>query len=804
MKYPLLFFLLSLALPVVCSAQSKKITVVDKNTGEPLQEVMMNTSASGVFFSDRSGIITYEPQKLPDTLIFSHIGYKDKALICDSIKSIPESVAMAPSPMDMEEIVVTASRTAESARTAPYMISVIPSRKISQINPLSAADMLQGTGQVNVQKSQAGGGSPVIRGFEANKVLLVVDGVRLNNAIYRGGHLQNVITIDPFMINKAEVLFGPASVMFGTDALGGVMNFISRDPVMAEQDTLIESAGNFAVRFASANNASTGHFDFSLAKQRFGSLTSVSYSIIDDLRAGKNRPSGQGEWGKRNFVQDFVNGVDTILRNSDPAVQTSSAYKQLDILQKFRWEPDVNSTHTMNLQFSRSGDVPRYDRLTDTLDDSSFRFAEWYYGPQIRLLAAYNYELELVSPLADEIHLTGAYQFIEESRFTRAFKTPGLTGRTEQLNIGSLNMDLVRSHRVGELRYGIEAIYNHVSSSASTTNIYTSEVSSASTRYPDGGSDYYSASVYSTNKINIDRWILEQGIRFNYTGIRSVFSDTTFYKFPQDEFDRENIAFSAVLGFVYLTGEYSRIYLNASTGYRIPNIDDLSKVFDSRPGAVIIPNSELDPEYTINLEAGVSLVPDQRVRILATGWYTWYRDAIVTVPSTYNGSDSVLYDGVLSRVFTNDNAQQAYIYGITSTLNAELIDGLLFQVTVTKTIGQVESDPEDVPLDHIPPLFGKISVEYTVKEFTLSAYSHFNGEKPSDEYGLSGEDNLRYALPDGTPSWITINAGIEYRHNRNTSIQLQLENITDTHYRVFSSGISAPGRNLIVTLRSMF
>lgn len=804
MRHSLFTLLLLCLIPSLCLAQSRQIRVIDKVTDEPLQDVMMNTTSSGVYFTNSSGVLNYEPSSLTDTLVFTRLGYRDRVIVCRPEDSIPELVAITPSPLSMEEIVITAGRTDENAREVPFMISVVPSGRITQINPLSSADLLQGTGQVNVQKSQAGGGSPVIRGFEANKVLLVVDGVRLNNAIYRGGHLQNIITIDPLMVEKAEVLFGPASVMFGTDALGGVMNFITRKPLISEQDSVLESTGNFMVRFASANRASTGHLDFSLGKKRFGSLTSVSYSIIDDLRAGTVRAPGQGNWGKRIEVQDLVNGVDTVRKNADPAVQSPSGYNQLDILQKFRWKPDVNSEHGLNLQFSRSGDVPRYDRLTDTDDDGLFRFAEWYYGPQIRVLAAYNFEQEMVSMVADKLRLTGAWQYIEESRYTRRFRDALLTGRVEQLNIGSLNLDLEKAYGSGEIRYGFEALYNRVNSSASSTNIYTTSVIPASTRYPGGGSDYYAVSLYAAHKRKINRWVLEQGVRLNHTGIRSDLGDTAFYDFGVSEFKQDNMALSGVLGFVYLSGEHSRIYLNASSGYRIPNIDDLSKVFDSRPGSVIIPNEELEPEYTINLETGFTLDLNDRARWLVTGWYTWYRDAIVTVPASYNGADSLLYDGVMSRVFRNDNAQKAYIYGISSTLNADLAGGLQLEATVTQTTGRVQTSPEDVPLDHIPPLFGKVSLEYRLKKFTFTAYSHFNGEKPADEYGLSGEDNLRYALPDGTPSWITLNAGMEYRHTSNTSLRMQLENITDVHYRVFASGISAAGRNLIVTLSSRF
>ncbi|NJN34367.1 MAG: TonB-dependent receptor plug domain-containing protein [Saprospiraceae bacterium] len=74
-----------------------------------------------------------------------------------------------------------------------------------------------------------------MRGFEASRVLLVVDGVRMNNLIYRSGHLQNAITVDQNMLDRVEVLFGTASTVYGSDALGGVVHFFTKKPLLNAQ-----------------------------------------------------------------------------------------------------------------------------------------------------------------------------------------------------------------------------------------------------------------------------------------------------------------------------------------------------------------------------------------------------------------------------------------------------------------------------------------------------------------------------------------------------------------------------------------
>jgi hemoglobin/transferrin/lactoferrin receptor protein len=128
----------------------------------------------------------------------------------------------------LDEMVVSANRIPEQRRTIAQQIKVMGPGVITNLNVQNSADLLVNSGVVAMQKSQQGGGSPMLRGFEASRVLLVIDGVRMNNAIYRAGHLQNVITMDNTVLDRAEILFGPSSTVYGSDALGGVIHFYTR------------------------------------------------------------------------------------------------------------------------------------------------------------------------------------------------------------------------------------------------------------------------------------------------------------------------------------------------------------------------------------------------------------------------------------------------------------------------------------------------------------------------------------------------------------------------------------------------
>ena len=131
---------------------------------------------------------------------------------------------------ELSEVTLSISKSRVKKSRVAEKIEVITKKEIEFLAPQTTADLLAATPGVRVQKSQGGGGSPVIRGFEANRVLLVMDNVRMNNAIYRSGHLQNAITVDPQSLERTEVIFGPSSVIYGSDALGGIVHFYTKNP----------------------------------------------------------------------------------------------------------------------------------------------------------------------------------------------------------------------------------------------------------------------------------------------------------------------------------------------------------------------------------------------------------------------------------------------------------------------------------------------------------------------------------------------------------------------------------------------
>ncbi len=793
------FFLLTMG----WTYAQKTIEVIDIATYKPVANVVVSKSDQSAVFgkTNENGEIQLNLKEL--NFLFSHPDYLSLVVTVEEIESSKYKVFVNQNVNSFEEIVVSASKFQEKKNDVAQKIQVLRASEIASQNQSSMADVLANTGNVMVQKSQLGGGSPIIRGFETNKVLMVVDGIRMNNAIYRGGHLQNIVTLDNSIMDRVEVVFGAGSVVYGSDALGGVMNFTTKSPTLSSNNELLVKASAFT-RYFSAANGYSGHADVSVGTKRFGSLTSFTYSKYGDLRQGANRNPYVGNFGSRPWYAATFNGVDSMVMNADTNVQVGSGYTQYDLLQKFTFKQNDAMTHKLNFQLSNSGDVPRYDRLTQ-MSGSNPKYATWNYGPQKRMMAAYTLEFTKKNKFFDQGRVILAYQSIEESRITRKFNNVWENHNVENLDIFTLNTDFAKKMNKHEFRYGAEAYLNKVNSTAFANNVAVDTSKAISTRYPDGGSSMKSVAVYATHTWEVcDKFIINDGLRFSYVGLNANFTDKTYFPFPFNSINQNNSAFNGNLGFVYLPAKTWRITGNFSTGFRAPNVDDLSKVFESVPGSVIVPNPDLKVEYTMNGELGVSkeILPGLRANVNV--YYTKLTNALITQNSQFQGADSIMYDGQLSQVMSTVNAGKAYIYGIEGALAGQLNKYISVLGTVNYTKGRVVTDTVPYPLDHIPPVFGKFSVVSSVNRLRTEFFVNYSGWKRIKDYNMIGEDNFEYATAQGMPSWFTLNARVSYAITKDISMQVACENILDQNYRQYASNISAPGRNFILTLRGNF
>lgn len=732
---------------------------------------------------------------------------------------------------ELEEVIISGSKFAEKKKNIVQRIDIINAKTIEKNNTQNMGDLLASTGNVFVQKSQQGGSSPVIRGFEASRVLLIVDGVRMNNLIYRSGHLQNVITVDQNILERVEVLNGPASTLYGSDALGGAIHMISQKPLLSstEKNKLIKT--NAFARYSTANKEKSIHADINIGGKRFGSLTSITLSDFGDVRMGSVDKKGFENFGTRPFyIQSYTANTpyDTILKNSNDRIQKFSGYSQLDVTQKFLFQQNEFINHSLNIQLSTSSNVPRYDRLQD-IKNLTLRYASWYYGPQDRKLISYQLSVKSKKGPFDEYRATASYQDIEESRITREYKKyDKLDSRFERVKVAGLIIDALKKFKKDEITTGVDIQLNDLTSTATRTNMITNAISKLDTRYPDGKNKMNYAAIYAQHihKFANNKLILNEGLRLQMVSLHSSIIDNTFFSLPVTDAHQNNSAITGNIGFAYNPSKITSIKLGYASGFRAPNIDDLSKVFESNTAArqVVIPNTEIKPEYTSSIDMTLSQKISPYIEIQGSIFYTHFYNAIVKAPFTLNGLDSIDYNGIKARVMANQNINTAKILGANLMLDIKLSNRMTFNGTFNTINGNFKLDPnksatvyekqadgiytlvtknvKSKPLDHIPPNYGRLSLNYTNDKYYAEFFMMFNGWKRLDKYNPDGEDNAQYATSKGTPSWKTLNLRMGYNINPHFKIQAALENIFDINYRYFASGFSAPGRNLLITLRT--
>ncbi|TGE21978.1 TonB-dependent receptor [Hymenobacter aquaticus] len=700
----------------------------------------------------------------------------------------------------LSEVVVSANRVRERRADVPQQIDVLRAAQIRLQNPMTTADALLNTGQVFVQKSQFGGGSPVIRGFEANKILLVVDGVRMNNAIYRAGHLQNILSTDANVLDRVEVLSGAGSVLYGTDALGGVISLLTKNPLLADSTTGTGPRVRTSnlVRYGTAAREKTAHTDLSLGWQKFGSLTSITASDFDDLRKGRRDYKSFPGFGENLRYVERQDGKDVVVPNDNVNIQRQSGYRQLAVLQKFLYRPSARQQHTLNVQYSTTSDVPRYDRLQE-YRNGALRFAEWNYGPEKRFFASYQFQYSRPTLLFDMVRLTPAVQKVNESRLSRPFGRDTRDENLEEVKIGSVNLDLFKQIGRHELRYGAEAAHNKVESIGRNVNIVTGQTKGIATRYPNG-STYATTGVYASHNWEITpQLILSDGLRFSTVRLKANFNPE-FFKSSLLNSDQKSASLNGNLGLVWMLPAGFRVSGLLSTGFRNPNLDDVSKTFEQNNGTLIVPNPDLKPEQIFYREAEVSQTIEGRLHVAVTGFYSTLTDAIVVRPYTApDGSTTTVYNNQTFVTVANTNASKARVYGFSGRLNAALLDHWSAQASATYTNGRVLTT--DVPLDHIPPVYGRGAITYQSRRLTAEASVLFNGRKGVADYSPSGEDNLIQNTPVGALGWQTFNLRTTFQVTREWSVQSGLENILDQSYRPFASGINAAGRNFYLTVR---
>ncbi|MGY5845853.1 TonB-dependent receptor [Salegentibacter sp. HM20] len=794
-----LFFLLFLNL-----ALGQEISVLDLYTGEPLAGVAIyNRDKSTATHTNIFGKADISKFSASERIFFKHMTHKEVSLLKPQIRQQGNLVRLEVDENELDQVVLSAAKFEMRREETPQKVIGFNRADVFLNNPQTSADLLESSGQVYVQKSQMGGGSPMIRGFATNRLLITVDGVRMNTAIFRSGNLQNVISIDPLLIENTEVILGPASVVYGSDAVGGVMNFYSLKPRFAISGETTITGSAFA-RYSTAANEKTTHANFNIGTENWAFTTGVTYSDFGDLRMGSNGPD---DYLRPEYVLT-ENGADRLVQNEDPRIQNPTAYNQINLLQKIKYMAGNGWDLNLGLWYSSTSNFPRYDRLME-YRNGSLRSAEWYYGPQDWFMGNFRINKRGETSFYDNFQFTAAYQNFKESRHNRNFGAEERFNSREKVDAYSFNLDLEKSFDESRIFYGGEYILNNVASKADIFNIQSGNRTADASRYPDGSS-WQSLAAYSTYQWKINpKLSFQSGLRYNYIFIDSEFDDN-FFDFPFSEANINTGSLTGSAGVNWRQNNSMGWRLNFSTAFRAPNIDDIGKIFDSEPGAVVVPNPELKPEYSYNGELGFDWTPMTNLSFIFTGFYTLLDNAMVRRDFSLGGETEIDYQGEPSRVQAIQNASQARVYGIEAGVEIDFSVALRLKSHFNYTRGEEELDNgETAPLRHAAPMFGNTHLIWHKKQLKFDLFAEYNGQFEYEDLAPSEQGKAYLYATDArglpySPSWYTLNFSGQYELNENWLFITSLENITDQRYRTYSSGIAAAGRNLILAVRYSF
>lgn len=781
---------------------AQEVKVVDSSTkdGVPFA-IVFNSSQSVSTTTDEKGVFNLKQFTYTDSIVVRSLGFETTATTYSNLILKPK-IMLNRKAFNLEAVQVSALRWRLNPNDIPNKIYSINQKDVFIQQPQTAADLLSVSNKVFIQKSQMGGGSPMIRGFSSNRLLYSVDGIRMNTAIFRDGNVHNVISLDPFAIEESEIMLGPGSVLYGSDALGGVLRFETLKPKF-KLDSGNSVSGNLSSRYSSANFEKTIHLDVNVGAKKWAFLSSYTATDFNHLKMGANGPE---EFLQDTFAIRFQN-EDALATPRNNKKQIKTAYHQQNFMQKVAYRKDSIDQFQYAFHYSETSDIPRYDRLIQRRN-GKLRYAEWYYGPQKWMMHHINWKSDKSRFYSDHFNLDIAYQRFEESRNSRSLNSVDLSLNVEQVDAYSINFDLIKSFSSQhKLTYGLETILNTVNSEGRIQNITNGISTVAASRYPNAkwwSNAIYVNDIYSLSNIST----LNIGVRYNQFNINTEF-DTSLFPYPETESKLSFGAVTASIGLSHQPSQKTLLSLLISNGFRAPNIDDLGKVFDSEPGSVVVPNTGLNSEKVYNFEVGIKQSLAAKILLDFSAYYTILDDAIVRRNDNYQGNDSIVYQGELSQVQSLQNASSANIYGFNLGIQYSFNKNLKLKGNYNLQNGEENVDGVKSPIRHMSPNFGNIALFYTIKHFTFNLDYQFSEGFDYDELNIGEQAKSHlYAIDsDGnpySPSWYSLNLGVAYKSKKALSWYFGIDNISNQRYRTYSSGIAAAGRNFIASMNYKF
>lgn len=644
--------------------------------------------------------------------------------------------------LDLNEIIYTATRLQIRAFNTAESISLLSKKNLSINAQRNIPEILLETPGVFVQKTNHGGGSAIVRGLTGNQILYLVDGIRLNNAITRFGPNQYLNTVDRFSIDRMEILRGSGSVLFGSDAIGGVINMLSYEPTSINED-------GFSSKIIS----------------RIGSHN-MEKSVHGRVLFQKNNSWGTSGISRRNFG-DLIGGKKT-------GYQRPSGYNELGFDFKSKIQIDKRQAIQGLLQFVGQQDVPVYHKyILENFDLNKM-------DPQKRTLAYIAYTFTPKSGLVQKIKISPNFQKAVESRWSKKKNSLVTSVEKDTIQVMGLVAEIHTSQNIAGWKWsgshGFDGYFDIVNSHRvqyKDPSIQTY----ARGLYPNNA-DQRSYAFFTNHQIENKKFQLSVGNRWQFLSLQiPIEGDNAIAVTP-----------SAWVGNLYLSQSLSpsfKVIYGVNTGFRAPNIDDLGSlgIVDFR---YEIPNYGLRPEKSMQFQIGYKWTKNQ----FSSETYLYHNQLKDLIVRNKKGNEFI--DGY--PVFVKENAENGYIRGLESNIQWILHQRLQLTGSLTYTLGQNTSRNE--PLRRIPPLFGYLNMQYKDGKYWGKLFIHMASSQQRLAAGDVADNRIG---PLGTPGWTTVNISTGLTFNK-IECNLTLQNLFNKDYKFHGSGINGVGRSIIFGL----
>ncbi len=702
------------------------------------------------------------------TIVIDHLTYKKRKIggikvLANQIVDL-DTIKLDASVIEMESVIITATRTERKPVEISLPIDLVPKIKIQRLNVKSSAEALREEPNILIQKTSHAGGCAYIRGMGSNQILLLVDGIRMNNSIYRRGNHPYLTTIDFNMLDRIEVVRGPSSMLYGSDALGGTINTITKIPDLTRSGVSFDY--RLAGRYASADNERSSRADFSIKSRRVAFQGGVSLKKFGDLRRGKCCSTG-------------------VLEKSPP-LQSPSAFDCYDLDAKLLFSPKINQKIILASQYTKRSHIPRYDKYENN------NYHLWEYNPQIRNLNYLRYEIGLNNRYISSLRATISYHYQEEGRRKQKHEDDQIN--QEKDNVGTIGVQLQLNSVIGShlLTYGTDIYLDRIESVRYSIDPQTGEKEKKiQARYPDGAK-YNSFGAFFQDEIGIGRkWTANIGIRYSYFYTNFSLPESVFDKAISQKFK----SFTGSVGLIRNLGGGVFLNFNMRQAFRAPNLADISKLGESKGNIYEVPNPDLKPEKMISFDIGLK-IESQRLRAETSIYYAKLNDLIDSDYDTYNGDSTIIRNGVEFIVKSKQNIGEAYFVGLESSMIYNFITNFYFNGNIAIPYGQNVTRHE--PVGGVPPTFGRIGIQWERNSIYADLYIRFAAKQDR----LSSDDKDDPRIPEGgTPGWYTLNLRLGYEIRNFGHVQFAIENILDRNYREHGSGINSAGRNIILSMQ---